>query len=240
MARLDYGWVDGKRVRRPFFGRTRQEAAQKLGKAIADRERGMPVVSDRQTVAQFLEQWLQDSAKPAVRQSTHASYASYASYIHHHLIPSLGRRPLAKLTPQEVQALLNRKLSSGLSPRSVQFMRAILRRALSQALKWGLVAQNVAALVDPPKSKTQEIQPLTPREVQTLFAGIRSDRLEALYIVAVATGLRQGELLGLRWQDVDLNSGQLVVRQALQRVDRTATFVEPKRRGRVGPWFCRS
>jgi integrase len=73
-----------------------------------------------------------------------------------------------------------------------------------------------------------EIQPLTPGQVQTLFAGIRGDRLEGLYIAAAATGMRQGELLGLTWPDVDLTSGQLVARQALQRVDRTATFVEPK------------
>jgi integrase len=146
----------------------------------------------------------------------------------HHLIPGLGRRPLAKLTPEEVQAFLNRKLSSGLSPRSVQFMRAILRRALGQALKWGLVSRNVAALVDPPKTKSAELQPLKPDQVQHFIAGIKGDRFEALYITAVATGLRQGELLGLRWEDVDLDEGQIVVRRALQRVDGKPTFVETK------------
>jgi hypothetical protein len=148
MARLDCGWVDGKRRRQALFGRTRQEAARKLDQAITERERGAPIAFERQTVGQYLERWLDASARSRVRPST---YTSYRSYVHRHLIPGVGTRQLAKLMPQEVQAFLNTKLSAGLSPRSVQYVRAILRRALGQALKWGLVARNVAALVDPPK-----------------------------------------------------------------------------------------
>lgn len=224
-ARLGLGYVNGTRVRKAFFGKTRQEAAGKLNRALADKERGLPVVPEKERVDTYLRKWLEDSVKPSVRPST---YTSYASYVHGHIIPGLGRRTLVQLTPQDVQRFLNAKLAAQLSPRSVGFIRAILRRALGQALKWGSVSRTVAALVDPPKVRTQEIQPLTPDQVQTLLVGIRGDRLEALYVVAVATGLRQGELLGLRWQDVDLGEGQLVVRQAMQRIDRTATFVEPK------------
>ena len=129
----------------------------------------------RQTVGQFLARWLEESAKTTVRPST---YTSYASYVHRHLIPGLGRHQLTKLTPQEVQSFLNRKLSAGMSPRTVQYLRAILRRALGQALKWGLVSRNVAAMVDPPKARTQEIQPLTPDEVQQLLVGIRGNGLD--------------------------------------------------------------
>jgi integrase len=91
-----------------------------------------------------------------------------------------------------------------------------------------MVGRNVAALVDPPKLTAQEIQPLTPEEVRGLLAGIRGDRHEALYITAIATGLRQGESLGLKWSDVDLDRGEIVVRHALQRIDGRPTLVEPK------------
>ncbi len=224
-ARIGLGYVNGTRIRKAFFGKTRQEAARKLNRALADRERGLPVVPERERVDTYLRRWLEDSVKPSVRAST---YTSYASYVHGHLIPSLGSRTLVQLSPQDVQRFLNEKLTAGLSPRTVQFLRAILRRALGQALRWVCVSRNVAALVDPPKVRTQEVQPLTPDQVQILLAGIRGERFEALYMVALATGLRQGELLGLKWQDVDLAAGQLVVRQALQRVEGTATFVEPK------------
>jgi integrase len=224
-ARVELGWLDGKRRRKAFFGKTRSDAVRKLNRALTEKDRGLPIITDRERVEHFLVRWLEDTVKRSVRPST---YASYASYVHGHLIPGLGRQTLAQLSPQDVQQLLNAKLAAGLSPRSVQFIRAILRRALGQALKWGVVSRNVAALVDPPKVRNREIHPLTPEQVQILLAGIRGERLEALCVTAVATGLRQGELLGLRWQDVDLAQGQLVVRQALQRIDRMPVFVEPK------------
>lgn len=225
-ARFIYYDEAGRRRRKPIYGRTREEAAGKLTDALADLRKGqLPLRNERQTVAQFLEQWLDDWARVTVRPSTHVSYASY---VHRHLIPGLGRHGLAKLTPQEVQRFLNAKLSSGLSPRSVQLLRAILRRALGQALKWGLVARNVAALTDSPRVTRAEIQPLTPAQARAFLDGIKGDRLAALYTVAVALGLRQGEALGLRWSDVDLESDRLTVHQALQRIGGVVSFVEPK------------
>ena len=224
-ARVDLGIVDGKRLRKAYFGKTRTEAVGKLRAALAEQARGVPLVAERQRLGPFLTQWLEDTAKPSVRPST---YRSYASYVHGHLVPGLGHVALAKLSPQDVQAFLNRKLAAGLAPRTVQLLRAILRRALGHALRWGLVARNVAALVEPPRAPSQEIQPLTPDQVHTLLAGMRGDRLEALYALAVATGLRQGELFGLRWADIDLERGQLSVHQALQRINGQLLMVEPK------------
>src|SRR5207248_2376455 len=114
---------------------------------------------------------------------------------------------------------------------TVQYLRAVLRRALGQALRWGLVSRNVATLVDPPHVERPELHALDPDQAGRLLAAVRGDRLEALYAVALALGLRQGEALGLRWQDIDLDAGTLSVRVALQRVrgDRPR-LVEPKTR----------
>ena len=144
------------------------------------------------------------------------------------LVPALGRLPLQKLAPQHVQAFLNEKLASHLSPRTVQYLRAVLRRALGQAVKWGLVPRNVATLVDPPHVSRPLIEPLTPEEARVLLAAAKGDRLEALFTVAMAVGLRRGEALGLRWPDVDLERGELRVQRALQRIDGKLELVEPK------------
>ena len=148
-----------------------------------------------------------------------------------HLGPGLGHYQLGKLEPQAVQAFLNAKLAAGLSPRTVQFIRAILRRALGQALKWGLVTRNVATLVDPPRVIRPEFRCLSPVEAGQFLQAIRGDRLEALYAMTLALGLRQGEVLGLHWADVDLEQRTLRVRAALQwlRGDEPK-LVEPKTR----------
>jgi integrase len=216
--------VDGRgRVYR--YGKTRAEAAAKLTKALKAVQDGLPIPGERQTVGQYLQTWLEESAKPAIRPAT---YASYACLVRMHLVPELGHVPLAKLTPQQLQSLLNRKLASGLAPRRVAMIRGVLRTALNQALRWGLVARNVAALVSPPRVAHFEVKPLNPQQARAFLQAVRGDRLEALYTVALAVGLRQGETLGLRWGDVDLEAGVLHVRHALQRVDGKLQLVEPK------------
>lgn len=216
--------MDGRgRVYR--YARTRAEAAAKLTAALKAVQDGMPIPGERQTVAEFLEEWLEGSARPSVRPG---SYASYASLIRVHLIPELGHVPLAKLTPQQIQALMNRKLASGLSPRRVAMIRGTLRTALNQALRWGLVARNVATLVSPPRAAHFEVRPLDPAQARAFLDAVRGDRLEALYTVALAIGLRQGEALGLRWEEVDLEAGVVRVRHSLQRIDGGLRLVEPK------------
>jgi integrase len=138
--------------------------------------------------------------------------------VRRHIIPAIGKVPIAKLTPLQVQKVLNDLEASGLSPRTAQYVHATLRVALKQALKWGLVARNVATLVDGPQVPRKEIQPLTQENAQQLLRAVRGHRLEALYSVAMALGLRRGEALGLRWCDIDLDRRQLQVRVQLQRV----------------------
>lgn len=201
--------------RRVYYGRTRQEAAEKLAEALLARKHGTLTTGSRLTVAAFLNQWLQDVVKPSVRPWT---YRGYEVLVRCHLIPEMGRVRLDKLTPEQVQGLMNRKREAGLSAKTVQYMRGVLRTALNRALRWGLVPRNVADLVDGPKVERFEIQPFTRVEARSFLDAVRGNRLEALYSVALAMGLRQGEALGLRWQDVDLDTGTLHVRRQLQRV----------------------
>lgn len=221
--RKDGRWVasvtlpDGRRKDR--YARTRAEAAKQLTTLLKTVQEGLPVVSERQTVAAFLERWLTDSARPSVRPAT---YQSYARLVRGHLIPGLGHHRLARLEPAHVQRFLNAKAETGLSPRTVAYLRAVLRRALGQALKWGEVSRNVAALTDPPKQRRPEITPWSAEQTARFLQAVAGDRLAALYTVAALLGLRQSEALGLRWCDVDFEAGSLAVRQTLSRVTRRA------------------
>jgi integrase len=147
----------GKRRRKSFSGKTRREVQERLTRALRDQHQGLPVRADeRQTVGEFLETRI-GSVRSTVRPST---YVSYAGHVRLHLRPALERVPLAKLTPVHLRELLAAKLASGLSPRTVQYVQAVLRAALNQALRDGLVARNVAMLVAGPRVRRHEISPL--------------------------------------------------------------------------------
>lgn len=211
--------------RKSVYAKTRREVQDKLRAAQRDLDAGLDLSARSQTVAQFLTRWLEDTARPTIRPST---YASYAGHVHHHLIPALGHHQLAKLTPQHVQRMMQVMTAKGLSPRTVAYARAVLRRALGYAIKWSLVGRNVATLVDPPRAVRAPVQPLTAAQVRLFLDATKEDRLGPLIHVAIASGLRQGELFGLRWRDVDLDAGTLTVRYAMQRIVGVPTFVEPK------------
>jgi integrase len=212
-ARLRVGYRNGKRSRRSVICKTRAEVSAKLRELIHAHEQGSLDAPVRLTVKQFLAQWLEESARPKLRPRT---FATYAQVIRTHIEPSLGSIALRKLTPNHVQAWLNERMRAGLSPRTCQHARAILRASLTRAMKWGYVSRNVAALVDPPRVPRAEIKPLTPDQARQLLTAAGSHRFGALVTVALALGLRQGEALGLRWEDVDLEAGVLHVRHSLQ------------------------
>ena len=216
---------DGQRARRSLLGRSRSAVAERMREALRAESAGIPLPTERLTLGAYLDQWLTDAVRPRVRPRT---FQSYAGIVRVHLAPGLGQVPLARLSPQQVQAFLNAKSAGGLSPRSVAICRAVLRQALGQAERWGLVARNVAKLAEPPRVPRREVRPLTPEQAHVFLRAIHADRLEALYLVGLGVGLRQGEILGLAWGDVDLEAGTLTVRHALQRVDGHLVLVEPK------------
>ncbi len=225
-ARISLGYVDGKVKRKCIYGKTRAEVAAKMTKVQRDLQQYiMPVADERLTVKAFLTRWLEDAAQPSLRGTT---YASYRGVVNGHLIPALGHVALVKLTAPDVLKYQKTKLVSGLSARTVTYHRAILRRALSDAVKWELAHKNAAALASPPRAVRHEVSPFTPDEARAFLSKIPGNRLEALYVMAMGTGMRQGELLGLTWKHVDLDSGTAAVRQQMQRVNGTLTLVEPK------------
>lgn len=227
-ARMTFGYgPDGRQIRKFFYGKTRAEAQDKLTRALAEAKEGLAPCDDRQTVGQFLKRWLKDCVKPSVRPAT---YKRSEQDVRVHLDPKLGRIRLVDLSPKDLQRFMNQKLEEGLSPRSVQILHATLRAALNRAVRWGDARRNVARLVQPPRSSPKPVDPFTPEEARAFLEAVKGHRMEALFVLALATGLRQGEILGLRWQDVDLDEGTLSVRYALARHDGEYCLVEPKTR----------
>jgi integrase len=209
-------------IRQSVYGKTKREATDRLREALRDAERGVRPVSQQLTTARYLDEWI---ASLAVRPRT---AESYGHIVRRYLVPALGAIPLAKLEPEHVGRMMRDlgERQPPLSPTSVRYTYVILRIALGRALKLGRVHRNVATLIDAPAKAHHELQPMSAEQARTLLASVEGDRLEALYRLAIASGLRQGELLGLRWQDVDLDAGTLTVQHTLQQ--RTRTLATPK------------
>ena len=177
-----------------------------------------------------------ESVKPSVAPATFTQYSAYVRlYIapkdqagHFLPLPGLGAIRLAKLTPQNVQSFLSAQLKSGRSKRTAQLGLVILRRALGQAVKWDLAARNVAKLVDAPKVERPPVEPLTAEQARQFLESSKGDRFESIYAVALGLGLREGEVLGLQWEDIDLEARTLRVRHTLQRIDSKLTLKSPK------------
>jgi len=230
-AQLNLGWQNGRRVRKYIYGATAAEVQEQLLRVRTDRAAGLPVVVERQTVAQYLADWLENCVKPSVRPLT---YEQYRQHVKLYLAPLLGHHRLSKLASQHVRAFLKHKLEDGLSPRTVQLSLVILRRALGQAVKDGNIGRNVGKLVDGPRVSRYESQTLSPEQARTFLEAVVGERLQALYTVALAVGLRPGEARGLRWQDIDLDRRTLTVNRILERIRRsdgdgsTLQLVEPK------------
>ena len=197
-----YVGPDGKR--RYVSGKNKEGARRKLRKARGDAERGFVSDGGNVELSEYLDRWLNDSVRGSVKPITHQSYRML---VNKHVVPALGNVGLSKLTPDHLQGFYRSKLDAGLSPRTVQYLHVVLHRALKQALRWGLILRNVSEAVDPPWVPKKEITPLSPVQARVFLEAARADRLEALYVLAVHTGMRQGELFNLRWDDVDLNAG---------------------------------
>jgi integrase len=146
------------------------------------------------------------------------------------VLPLLGKVQLQKLLPQHLQKLYNQKLEEGYAPQTVKHIHRVLHRALGDALRWQLVVRNVCDAVHPPRvPKKEMLQALTGEQAQQFLEATAGDPLEALYVLALTTGMRQGELLGLKWVDLDLALGTLQVRRTITRLAKKGFSVsEPK------------
>jgi len=192
------------------YGETRKEAHEKLQKALHERKQGMLATGPQQTFNTYLPQWLNEVHKPAIRLAT---YVKYRVIVNRHLLPALGHMQVQKLTPQQVQTLYTHKLKEGLSPGSVRNIHLVLSKALDNAVLWNLVSRNVCQLVTPPRKQKPEVRTLTREQAQKLLETARGHRIEAMLTVALAVGMRRGELFGLKWQDIDFEQRCLHVRR---------------------------
>jgi integrase len=208
---------NGKADRPKVYGKTRGEVQRQLAKLRreADEGRRADPSKERQTVASFLQTWL-DAARTSTRERSHDRYRDVVRL---HLIPTLGRHKLSALRPDAIQSLYAAKLTEGLAPGTVEKIHNVLHRALEMAVKWRYLSRNPADDVDKPTVRRGDIHPPEPSDLTRLVdaAEAAHDRLAPLWALAIYTGCRQGELLGLDWQDVDLERGTLTVRRCLTR-----------------------
>jgi integrase len=211
-------------TRKSFYGRTRQEVARRLTEALRDQDRGLPIVGDRQTVKQYLTSWL-ESAKSTIKLST---WIRYERFVRRDALPALGAITLSKLSPQHLQALYAARLAAGAATTTVIHLHALLHLALDEALRLGLVQRNVTNLVNPPRRVREEMKALTPEQARRFLEVAAETPLEAFYVLAVMTGMRIGELLALKWRDVDLDCHTAQVRATVQRLGPSLAFSEPK------------
>jgi integrase len=209
MARYTVETPTGKK-RKTVYGKTREEAHEKLVEALSNRSKGLVFEGKKQTLSAYLDRWLNGTVKGSVKLST---YESYERMIRNHIKPALGHRKLKALAPDHVQYFYQSKLDAELAPGSVRLMHGILHKALDQAVRWGAVPRNVCKVTTLPKPNPEEIRSLDAEQAKRILEASRENRLEALYVLAVTSGLRIGELLRLKWEDIDLGAGSLHVRR---------------------------
>lgn len=230
---VDVGHAEnGRRKQRWHSGfGTKRDASRALTEILNRLALGEYIEPSRQNLAAFLREWL-DAARTTLRPGT---WQSYKTNVDAYIVPRLGMTPLQSLTPAMLTAFYGdllrggrRSREGGLSPRTVRFTHQILRKALSEAVRWGRLARNPADQATPPRQNTPEMKTWSAGELRRFLEHVEGDRLYAAWLLAATTGLRRGELLGLRWKDVDLEAGRLSVTQALLSVRNRLSVSPPK------------
>jgi len=209
----------------------RRDAEAELVRELRALQTGEHVEPSRLTVGEFLKSWLKThSANVAAKTGER-----HREIVEKHLIPELGAMPVQKLTALQIQdyyakalASGHRKAKRGLSALTVRHHHRVLFQALRQAVRWQLVARNVAEAVTPPKAARKEIQALDAAQVSKVIAAATGTPIALPVLIAATTGLRRGEILGLRWRDIDLDRARLHVAQVLEETRKGVAVKEPK------------
>jgi integrase len=206
--------------RKTFYGKTKAEALAKLRG-----HKPAAVEPSRMTLEEFLRSWLDGAAKLTVGT---AALKRYRHCVELRIVPAIGSVPLAKLTAWHVQELYKRMSDEGVSPRCQQMTANVLIPALRHAVALKLMIHNPALDVPRPRCPKKEMKVWNAEQAKAFLAAARSDRLHALYVLALSTGMREGELFGLQWGDVDLAAGYLTVQRTLEELSGKLTLKEPK------------
>jgi integrase len=217
-------WVGADGRKHSAYAKSRREAQERLRAGLAAADAGIKPIANKLTLNAWLDEWLETTVAARCRPSTARSYRDVAR---RYIRPAIGKKSLAKLTPEDVTRMLVGLTARGdLSPTTVRYVYVVLRVAMGRALKSGRVTRNVATLVDPPTRATFELAPLSAVQVAAFRTAIAGHRLEALFLTALGLGARQGELLALRWADVDLEAGTVTIRATLDPL--SGELGEPK------------
>jgi integrase len=191
---------------------SKKDAQQYLTAALRDRDLGCFARPSSEPLGAYLDRWLETAAKPNKART----YRDYETLLKRYVRPSLEGRPLAKVTPLDVQGLYGKIFEKGLSARTVRYAHAVLRSALQQAVKWRLLAYNPADAVDLPRQTRTEMKVLSPEQTRAFLRAASEDRIGALFALAVTAGLRPSEYLALKWTDLDMKAGTINVTRSLE------------------------
>jgi integrase len=213
---------DGKRISKCFY--TRKEAREWLGKMRRKKEDGINLEMRNVSLEEFLVHWLENIAKPSLRVP---SYECYARMVKLHITPRLGKAKFGDLKPQHLQSLYGTLQDK---PSAVSVIHGVMHQVLSWAIRLGLVSRNVADIARPPRYRPKSMKVLSESEVERLLVSAREadDPFYPLWLLAVTTGMRRGEIAGLHWEDVDFARGTISVRHTLQTTDSGLVLQEPK------------
>ncbi len=234
-VRVNLGVVAGKRKRKSVYAKTLKEARAKLKELQRQIDAGVDLSGQMPTVAQFLEQWL---TQIVALNNAPSTLRSYRDAVNNHITPHVGQHPLDKLTVQHVQAMIATLAQQGRTPqkrtsrrsknkpaaevstltRTVEYAPSVLKRALNVAIKWGWITRNVAAMATVPNYEPRKGKALSVEQAHALLRAVVGHRLAALILLALALGLRRGELLALRWADIDFEARRITVTGTTNRV----------------------
>lgn len=207
--------AQGNPIRKTVSGKTQEEVREKMAALLSAQHTGLLADAGGLTVAAYLDRWTQAKERDGVKPNTLRSYRDTARL---YIIPALGRKKLEKLTPLDVEGMMTALRKAGKSPQIMGYTLRVLKMALRQAVRWQMVPRNVAEAIKAPKAARPELHVWTPEQVADFLSTSQAHRLHAAFYLALMTGMRRGELLGLQWADIDWERSRLRVRHNLVEV----------------------
>lgn len=217
--------ANGKRIRKPVFGKTKSECIAKKKELESQVSTGAVPLSGNLRVEQLLARWLAEVCQPKLKRST---VSSYRGIVRNHINPKIGRVKLANLSASHIASVLATMLENDLAGSTRKHAYTILNSALKWAAKLDLIVKNPCDKIEPPKPEETEQDVYNPTEIKTFLKAAIGHRLEAVFVLAVCTGARQGEIFGLQWADIDLEAGRLSIRRKVIEIDGELFIEEPK------------
>lgn len=207
---------NGRQKRKFFYGKTRQEVAEKINQALSEIKQGILITDNNITLEDWLITWLHQYKKNQISEST---FDDYESLIRNHINPAVGKYKLKDLRPEHLQALYNQKFKEGLSAKRIKHIHVILHSALNQAIKSKLITYNVSEATTLPRNTNEKkIKTLTIEEQKRFLQALEGERLKPAFVLALTTGMRLGEILALKWEDVDLENKRITIRNSIRRI----------------------